>query len=250
MLLLLFACGEPITESRDFKDLKLKGPVQSVEEFSYEAILNSDQIELGKLSSPSWQDNNAKFFDRNGNLSESMVYKGNGDLKNKLTYEHDENGFKTVEYTYMANGNLLYKKEFQYNEIQKIKEIKMQNADGKEIAIWKSFYDKEGKKTEEDQYFPDRSNKPVIRSIFKYDEHGNKIQEHMYNPEDRLIVRWLSKYDANHVLVEENYYYSDGSLNSRENYEYEYDKYGNWTKQIVYENDQPKHVIVRKFTYY
>lgn len=248
----IIGCGNSEKfHSKDLNDLKLYGSIQTIVETSYEAkITPNGKPELGKIASPSWQKNNRKEFDKNGKLVESKVYKLDGSIKNTIRYEHDKNQQLIKEHTFMANGDLLYTKTFIYNEMDKISRIQMVNSEHKILAEWILTYDQDGKKIEEDQYFPDRSEKPVIRSIFKYDENGNKIQEHMYNPEDRLIVRWLSKYDGENRLIEENYYYSDGSLNSKENYEYEYDSHGNWIKQIVYENDNPKFIIERTISYY
>ena len=72
----------------------------------------------------------------------------------------------------------------------------------------------------------------------------------MFNPEGGLIARWISKYNSKNLPAEESYFYSDGSLNSKENYSYEFDKNGNWVRQIIKEGGTPRYIIIREIVYY
>jgi hypothetical protein len=51
-------------------------------------------------------------------------------------------------------------------------------------------------------------------------------------------------------MIEKNKYDSDGSLDWKETYQYEYDKAGNWTKRIEFWNEIPARIYERKYEYY
>ena len=58
------------------------------------------------------------------------------------------------------------------------------------------------------------------------------------------------KYDEKGNKIEENRYESDGSLDNKWTYKYEFDKQGNWIKRIDFENKIAKFILEREYEYY
>lgn len=128
--------------------------------------------------------------------------------------------------TFKPDSTLWYKYILKYNTEGHLTEKILTKSDDHQISNWLFQYDNHGNKTEENQFFPNRS-EPTLKTVYKYDKRGNKVEEYMYNGENTLIAKWLSKYDDKNRIIEEDYYYSDGSLNAKETYNYEFDKKGN-----------------------
>jgi len=63
-----------------------------------------------------------------------------------------------------------------------------------------------------------------FKTLFKFDEKGNKTEE--------------SRYDIN------------GNLVLDVNYKYDYDDKGNWIRKIKFENEIPEYILEREIEYY
>lgn len=249
-VLLAFTMGN--CSSHKMNDLirfDLKGHIRTIKEITFEAIDSSGTIAPGKRSRPSWKKDSYKVFNIDGNLIQEIQYKTDGEVRNKIFYKHISSENKTEEYTFKPDNILLYKRITLYSGEGRLIEKFLYGADDSLLSKWIYTYNNKGFKTEENQFFPQKE-KPTIRTIYKYDKKGNKINEEMYNSEGGLIAKWLSKYNRKGLAEEESYYYSDGSLNSKENYSYEFDEKGNWIRQIIHENDQPRYIVIREIVYY
>ena len=65
-------------------------------------------------------------------------------------------------------------------------------------------------------------------------------------------IRWKQtyKYDDEGNQVEFISYYSDGSINSKYTFEYQYDKTSNYTKKVRLKDGVAISVLEREFEYY
>lgn len=232
----------------DLDELKLKGKVKSIKETSFEAIEKDGEIITGKRAKPSWKKDSYRGFNRKRELTEELIYNSNGSLRSISTFKSLNNN-SVLESIFQPTGELKFKQIANFNDNGKLVEKIRFNLDGETLVRNLYLYDENGNRIEDKQYF-NTDKDPSIKTEYKYDALGNKIEEYMYNPEDNLIAKWFSKYDDQNSLVEENYYYADGSLSAQEIYFYEFDKKGNWIQQIVVSQGVPKYIVIREIRYY
>jgi len=99
----------------------------------------------------------------------------------------------------------------------------------------------------------------VLREVTTYDPKGKKLDSVAYPVEaGTLPGKEEYQYDARGNMIEMTLRGADGSILSKEKYEYEFDELGNWKKMIsavaVYENGrvgyEPTEVTYRTITYY
>ena len=242
-----FSCEEPISNER--VNLKLKGKVKSIKETSFEAVEKGETIETGKRSKPSWKKDTYRAFKRNGELTEEIVYSSNGDMRSFSNFKSNTHENNIKESIFNSKGDMTFIQVWNLNDQGKLVEKLRFNVKGETLIRILYKYDKEGNLIEDSQYF-DSSKEPRIKYNYVYDSKGNKVEEYMYNPMNELIAKWKSKYNEDDILVEEQYYYSDGSVADKETYTYEFDKKGNWVQQIIVANGTPKYVVQRDIKYY
>src|SRR5689334_25282995 len=99
---------------------------------------------------------------------------------------------------------------------------------------------------------------PQLVEITTYGVKGNRIENTSYPIKDGVVGKEEYKYDARGNITEMTVRDDKGAILSREAYDYEFDKLGNWTKMttslVVFENGElkrePTEVTYRTVTYY
>ena len=100
---------------------------------------------------------------------------------------------------------------------------------------------------------------PALRELTTYDPKGKKLDSVAYPVEGGTVPgKEEYQYDDKGNIVEMTLRAGDGSVLSKEKYEYEFDEFGNWKKMTsavaVYENGrlgyEPTEVTYRTITYY
>ena len=99
---------------------------------------------------------------------------------------------------------------------------------------------------------------PQLVEITTYGVKGNRIENTSYPIKDGVVGKEEYKYDQRGNITEMTVRDDKGAILSREAYDYEFDKLGNWTKMttslVVFENGELKHepieVTHRTVTYY
>lgn len=99
---------------------------------------------------------------------------------------------------------------------------------------------------------------PHLVEITTYGVKGDRIENTSYPIKGGLVGKEEYKYDERGNIVEMTLRDDHGAILSREAYDYEFDKFGNWTKMttslVVFENGELKHepieVTYRTVTYY
>jgi Tfp pilus assembly protein PilF len=97
-----------------------------------------------------------------------------------------------------------------------------------------------------------------LREITTYGITGNRIDNVSYPLADSLVGKEEYKYDDKGNIIEMTLRDNHGSIVNREAYDYEFDRFGNWTKMVtslvVFESGEVKHeaveVAYRTLTYY
>lgn len=201
----------------------------------------------------------------NGNRIEYNAYKS--PLKkikqDKQKFEYDSRNRKIVQKYYgpsfCANEWMLTrKKNFTYNEYDDIvKQIDSSFTpfDCNDIRMSTKVFNRHpkyenGLKIEDDTY------------LYEYDSEGNLIKKADKNSPTIYYEYYPSGIRKKEYLSPDNYdefnedgYYKKRVIALRAGDEYtfeygEYDKYGNWTRMIVYEDGKPYLIRERKITYY
>jgi len=231
---------------QDWNFFDLKGKVNSLSETSYLAIEKNDEILKGKISADiSDEFGQLLVFDNTGLLLVHNLYNSYGKLEDRQTYKYDYKGNQIETSKYNSKGRFQGKTTFKYNKNGKWIEVKAYDAQG--ILIFNS--DISG-------YESDKSNNKSNGSYerlynFKYDDRGNIIEENIVNTDDESINgKIIYRFDDMGNMVEANSYNLDGNLGSKKTFNYDYDKTGNWIKQIKVEDGIPKYIIEREIVYF
>lgn len=208
-------------------------------------------------------------YDSRGNVIESSWYEVDGSLRRKevWNYTYKEEGNKLEEHYYIEEEvpvsspeeaatwtayapfgfhggetsstdstfqrkTPTHKRVITYDDVGRKVEVAQYFYDRLEI---RERYDAGGRIIEKSGHF-DEQGVPHDRSIHTYDEDGKLTSIHQVmdvdglNPEP-INRKYFFAYDQWGNITEFAGYDEDGSLYSRESYEYEYDLHGNWTKR-------------------
>lgn len=133
-------------------------------------------------------------FNEDGLEIESAEYSPAGQLADKIVYEYTADKQIAAQTCYDASGNIFWK-----------------------IS---STFDKNGKKTEENEY--DAKGVMLGKTIYKY-ENENSVDETYYNSQGNLIWKNTYLYNSEKKLVETCAYFSNGTLDVKKVYVYNTD---------------------------
>jgi len=222
-------------ETRQFDQ---EGKLNNVEIFDYYGIkckyvFSYDSLQ-NLISEKSYDANSQlqltifrKYDDRHNILEENTYEFEEGRFYSKFQYKYDVNNslIERISYSSSNTVNSQYKFEYKYDSEKKV------------IEKYKP-------KTNYDRIF------------FKYDNDGNLIEKIIYNYYDPkesdhfFEDKFTWKYDAKGNVIEETKYFSNGSIEYKKGYVFQYDNTGNWIKYIYSENDIQKYSIEREIEYY
>ena len=248
-------------------------PVKSVKVTTYEAESKFGEIVKGDLD---WEGHYLAIFNSIGNLESISSFDDDGELTGVGKYKYDKDN-KVIETTfYDEDGNIVYKVTYTYindhiesfirksywNDKEEIYEYKhkwdgeqlletMQISNGELSSMTK--YKKIDKNSSEWITY-DKDGKEISRGDDTVDDCGRLVGR---NEGDLCIeVKWNSKnlptylknaHLSNNTTIS---WYSTGEENTYY-VEYEYDKKGNWIRQIIYEGEikKPLTISERIITY-
>jgi YD repeat-containing protein len=176
---------------------------------------NQDSIPIGVF---------VKIFDNNRKLTSHHAFDSIGSEVFRNVFEYDDKGNQTYEIRIYFDNN--YRTEL----------ISEYNTDAKLIK--------------EQIYL---NNRLQNSKSFNYDESGYLIEKHLHEGSTRK--KWTFKYDDKGNVIEETEYKVAlislfNTITTTDNYEYKYDKNGNWIKKVYFENGIPKSIVERKIDYY
>ena len=143
------------------------------------------------------------------------------DLFKKVFYSYDKNGNRIITKEFDKNGKSLRHDVLLYNDHADLIESIEYYPNGSILRKYIYKYNKEGYLT--DWIWTDSSGKEVLSYKYTLDAFGNR---------------------AGWIIIKEGKY-----KDREDNYTYEYDKNGNWIKQIVYKDKKPSKVNLRQITY-
>ena len=173
-----------------------------------------------------------------------MVSKnGAGQVRQTLTYEYDSNNILVKVKYYNASGQLTSTKE--PNEKKEGDYGLSYNTKGEVISKTYSKYDSlektytsrlltaENEMRYENKYWVndkmqilewtiiDKVQHRKSKTIFKYDDNGNEVEELKYDMNESLTEKFISKYNYKNLLIESFWYEPADKLTQVSKYEYE-----------------------------
>lgn len=214
-----------------------------------------------------------------GHVSSEFKYLADGRLLEKVDYRYDEAGQVIQKDTYGADGAPRLTEQYVYNENGTRAEEHESDAKGlKRKRIYQ--YDEQGRPVE---YVDSNAQGEVlIREQHQYDEQGRQVRSFLLNQDGEVAAYWLHAYDEAGRVAEVRAYTKARGLEmlrayvydghgrladlkvygignhfiTREMYDYEYDRHGNWIQRKDWsarENERyktPVRVLRRTIEYY
>jgi len=206
-------------------------------------------------------------YDANNNISKESRYQFETGYESSTLYFYTSKNKITDVKTYIP---IVYQKQMDGSFSTKTDSI------GTVYPRKKILYDVAGNSKEIIHYSdfnPESKNAVTHKLKLKYDDFNNLIEEHLvtndtfqesriysYNDNNQIIKHiYKSKFNSNHDF-EANYKYDnnlliriDYKIKEQSNiitFQHQYDKKGNWIKQLKFVNGKPKLKLKRKIKYY
>lgn len=256
-MILLSSCTNK--QTYDYEYYGLNCPVKSVKVTTYEAESKFGEIVKGDLE---WNGHYLAIFNDVGNLESISNYDDDGDLTRVEKYKYNEDNKVTVVASYNNDGDLDYQLMYTYNNdhIESFTQKSYWN-DKEEIREYKHKWSEEqlietmvienGELSTVSKYTRDSKNslkwitydkdgKEISRGDEAYNEYGQLVSRN--EGELHITIKWNDKklpiflknaHLSNNTNIS---WYTTGEENTY-HVEYEYDKKGNWIKQVVYEGE-------------
>lgn len=283
-ILTLISCTHKKIKKNDLEALHYKGKVKSIEYKVYKA----EQDSTGKITKRNLISKIQSLCDAKGYFIEKSSYKGDK-LSYRMDRKYDSSG-RTLEETqtqqamiYLAQGGA---KDDSFSVDHTIYTFKL-DANGNETELkttqnnkpWyrdENTYDDRGNLIQMDEYVPwDTLNK---KEYYKYDSKNNLTEKKGFMANGKFFFKYTYSYnDLGDIIELKTYLKSDTTLDSREEMKYddkgnktddtrfmtdgtknfdwkyeftEFDKEGNWVKEISYSEGKPQAITERVIEYY
>lgn len=271
-LALLTACSKTEVKN-DWQLNDLKGKVQTLKEYSYQAVKQNGTITKGarerdtlagagqdkiltfnkngglvqdeEFNSKGQLASKTQFqYEKNGRKKDAMWFLPDGSLFLKTTYSYDKHGNLSAETRTHSDGSMQDKQTYQYDKDGNKNEQDWLDGSGNTNSTWTYFYDKNRNLIEED--WADAQGKPLYTRTLRYGTNGNLNSQAWYLTKGGNS-EWTYHYDSKNYLVKASAKLGDGSKVEEI---YTPDVQGNWVKAVHFKNGQPTYIIERTLTYF
>jgi len=190
-----------------------------------------------------------------GNLIEHIHYSANDSLAGKTIAKCDSKRNIIESNSYQPDGKIVVRSNFKYDEnSNRIEEISEQIDDGIKQRTSNKFDIKGNIIDSKTESYPKNDSRGwfcISHETKKYDVKGNNIEIVILDCVNGAMNRkTIQKFDDKGNIIEENNYNADGRLMYKYIYKFDYDKKGNWIKKIDYKNEVPEYITIREIEYY
>ncbi|HEV8430107.1 MAG TPA: hypothetical protein VGQ41_19550 [Pyrinomonadaceae bacterium] len=244
-------CSHPISQCHAHPEPDLDwddhlGPVESIRIEDAE-MFYADNPLLRQISK----------FNPEGQKIEQVLYRDDGVALPKSTYSYDSMGRLTKAHHYQVNGSILLENTYTYNSDGTLKDDVQRRLDDNKVLSHKLYSNDLKRNLTEVSEF-DWDTKLRGRFGFVRDGECRVIELFVYNPDGSVHAKVMPRYDDKNNVIETIVYSDNGAVLEKRHNDYEFDRQGNWIKQISskwkvengkgsYKSD---HVTIRKITYY
>lgn len=179
------------------------------------------------------------FYDEYSNPCLELSYGISGRLQDSVVINFDKTLLNREETAYNSRGKFLYRVAIRYNNFGKIERKTKMTFEATTKFIY--TYDSTGMLVEEKWYLND----VIAQKIgFEYNEIGKLVRKILYDENDKPYSSTDYEYDISTEFLKQVTY-----NNYINNYEYNYDSYGNWIVRYEYYNNIPVTITEREIVY-
>lgn len=186
-------------------------------------------------------------YDAAQRLIESQEFNGDGKYIGRELVKYDVQGNWTIARYRSSNGVFVKVAESYFTESGTNPE-NIQYTNNRISSRELNRFDSIGQRIESIVTSPLKENDQII--YYQYDSLGNNTERVELNSSAIVEAKIRTTYDQQRNIRDVFTYGIKGSLKERIKHVYEYDEFGNWTKDVVFLNRKPTTVHIRKIEYY
>lgn len=184
--------------------------INSIEKVSFNLNSEGKPLNNKKLST--------QIYDRNGFLTETIIYNNEGKVEYKYTYDYNNNGMR-IKTTRYSDGKTTNYYKYDYNEFGNKMKAYRYDTSGNLEEYYIYEYDGDGNLVEEEWF---STSGEEIYSIENDYDNGVKTHSYTYDENGDLIYKYFFRYDEKGNIVEEIKYDNDGIQTGVIQYVYKY----------------------------
>lgn len=242
---------------------RLKGKVTSYRDTYYSVLEKFGKIKKGpKLNDAVFHDQYVS-YDQNGNINHSIEYNSDGTIycKFKGRADYEDNNVESI-YLRFDPEIIIEKKPFIMESVTyswgEMYEMKYEN-DSTGRPVEETIFDLMGnvlykitiKRDEKGNSLDDKYSDGTVDQ-YKYDSKGNRIEWVSHSSSGSTSRTFVKYNEYGHMIemITDNFFKSRYKFHYETyTYKYLYDKQGNWTERIDYENNKPQRIVIRAIEY-
>ena len=284
--LFLFGCSSNnicdfVKTPTTLEELNLNGSVESLIEFSYNAIDSSGSIIKGikgrgiglyenKINGTYYTNDKKVIFNESGNIVELIQYDKHSNIESIIKFNYNEFGQLKDQSLKTENGETRSNTKYSYNEQSQLVLTEFFNHRNSLEETYEYSYDCNNRSVETNIRMPNGESEMRFIESFNTEGLGYKqeismmgskhsVNEIEYNSK-KLITKKSHIYVATTSTNEFSYDSLDNvilridktpieSTSGKWTYEYTYDKNNNWIKRLSYKDSIPMFIVERSIKY-
>lgn len=265
LFLALAACDNKKERETDWDIYNLHGEVKSLKQTEYGVKFVGDSISKGAKSHWNWT-NFSMDFNREGMLTQQLMYDKDGGVLSRTECHVDERGLVVEESEFGGNDELISVKKLTYNKrdflietvtyyaLDSLQEHHVYNYNDKRKLDAVDCYGADGALESRQVYSYNEAGEISQLTIIDEKTGQETIYYKTYTPEGLLSeVRMClhgqcATFFYNAHGDEEREIYFDGT--EGDSFQYEYDEKNNWIQRTTFANGKPQYIVERVIEYY
>lgn len=217
--------GRLIEQNKEYGD---EWWVDKVNNFTRKYLFR-DYLNGSNIYSDDQQETTLFKYEKSGKLSEEVILNYNKKVFKRIKYSYDDKGNIVQKVTkYLPTGNFLWHRK-------------------EETDKYLYKYDENNNEIECRHY--ESKGKAKLRWVSKYDLDGNAIEINRYGSNGKLELKTQQEYEKG-LVKEISAFDKNGNLKNKREFQYHYDKKGNWIKAMVIWDNDLDHYVIREIEYF
>ena len=246
-------------QTPDWKVMKLKGNVKTLNQTSFEAKYSGDTTQQAGRNIVRGNKAKSRHI-YTYTAMENLAFTDQGYIQNAVGYDVNSRGAEYITFKY--NKNKIMHESIHYGPTKLIKRIQTYKYDdygglttmriyGRDkLMMSKTIYklDRAGNIVEQRQ--SDNNKQRTGSRKYAYDEKDNCISTMIFDPKGKLVLTLVSESDEKNSITKTTTLDVNRKPSTSSTYSYKYDSLGNWTERTELKDGQPYMITVRDFQYY